>query len=181
MLLKDIIATADILTMAGAYALCDWQPDRDAFLVTRLGNAGAIIPGKTNLSEFANYTDPCTPNDFSKLGGQTQNSQWLFNPPGSSSGSAVAAAANFTATTVGTEAQSSLIAPAGANDVFALKASRGLVSPDYGAPLLEAQDVPVPQDNACSSKSDHASCAIDRVSILLSILAEWNGGAHGTD
>ncbi len=143
-LLKDNIATADMLTTAGAYALRNWQPERDAFLVSQLRDAGAIILGKTNLSEFANYTDPCTPNGFSTLGGQTQNVQGPFDPLGSSSGSAVAAAANFAAATVGTETQGSLIAPADVNGVFTLKTSRGLVSRDHIVPLLEAQDVPGP-------------------------------------
>lgn len=73
-LLKDNIATAGPMhTTAGNYALKDWQADRDAFLVMQLREAGAIILGKNNLSEWANYTDPCMPNGFSALGGQTRN------------------------------------------------------------------------------------------------------------
>lgn len=144
-LLKDNIATGDgMATTAGAYALRDWRPARDAFLAGRLREAGAIILGKTNLSEFANYTDPCTPNGFSTLGGQTQNPHGSFDPLGSSSGSAVATAANFAAATIGTETQGSLIMPAVANGIFTLKTSRGLVSRAGIVPLLEAQDVPGP-------------------------------------
>lgn len=143
-LVKDNIATHDMLTTAGAYALRDWQPDRDAFLVSQLREAGAIILGKTNLSEFANYTDPCTPNGFSTLGGQTRNPHGPFDPYGSSSGSGVASAANFAAAAVGTETQGSIIAPADVNGVFGLKTSRGLVSRDHVVPLMEAQDVPGP-------------------------------------
>ncbi|MEZ4519622.1 MAG: amidase family protein [Chloroflexota bacterium] len=84
-LLKDNIATADMPTTAGVFALRNWQPDHDAFLTARLREAGAIVLGKTNLSEFANYTDPNTPNGFSTLGGQTQNPHGPFDPLGSSS------------------------------------------------------------------------------------------------
>ncbi|MCA9907000.1 MAG: amidase, partial [Anaerolineae bacterium] len=73
-LLKDNIATGDQLhTAAGAAAMLDWDPARDAFLVSQLRDAGAVILGKANLSEWANYMDPCMPNGFSTNGGQTQN------------------------------------------------------------------------------------------------------------
>jgi len=144
-LLKDNIATGDGLhTAAGAYALKDWQPDRDAFLVGQLRDAGAVILGKANLSEWANYMDPCMPNGFSALGGQTHNPYGPFETYGSSSGSAVAAAANLAAATVGSETQGSLIMPAQINSVAALKTSMGLVSRDYVIPLLDWQDVPGP-------------------------------------
>ena len=71
MLVKDNIATGDQMhTTAGAYVLKDWRADRDAFLVQQLRAAGAIILGKTNLSEWANWMDPCMPNGFSVLGGR---------------------------------------------------------------------------------------------------------------
>lgn len=144
-LLKDNIATGDGMhTTAGAYALKDWQPDRDAFLVQQLRDAGAIILGKANLSEWANWMDFCMPNGFSTLGGQTRNPYGPFETYGSSSGSAVAAAANLAAVTVGTETQGSLIKPAEINSVVAIKTSMGLVSRDYVIPLLEWQDVPGP-------------------------------------
>ncbi len=144
-LLKDNIATGDGMhTTAGAYALKDWQPDRDAFLVQQLRAAGAIILGKTNLSEWANWMDPCMPNGFSVLGGQTRNPYGAFEPYGSSSGSGVAAAANFAAVTVGSETQGSIIMPAQVNSVVGLKTSMGLVSRDYVVPLLESQDVTGP-------------------------------------
>ena len=91
MLIKDNIATAGgLTTTAGAFALREWQPQRDAFLVARLREAGAIILGKTNLSEWANYTDVCLPNGFSAVGGQTHSPYGPFDPSGSSTGSAVA-------------------------------------------------------------------------------------------
>ena len=87
-LLKDNIATGGGLhTTAGAYALKDWQPARDAFLVQQLRDAGAVIFGKANLSEWANYMDPCMPSGFSVVGGQTRNPYGPHETYGSSSGS----------------------------------------------------------------------------------------------
>jgi amidase len=144
-LLKDNIATGDQLhTAAGAAVMLDWDPARDAFLVSQLRAAGAIILGKANLSEWANWMDSCMPNGFSTNGGQTQNPYGTFETFGSSSGSAVAIAGELTTVSVGTETQGSIISPAGINSVVALKTSRGLVSRDYVIPLLPAQDVPGP-------------------------------------
>jgi amidase len=144
-LVKDNIATGDGQpTTAGVFALRNWIPDRDSFLVRQLRRAGAIILGKANMSEFANYTDPCTPNGFSTLGGQTQNPHGPFDPLGSSSGSAVAVAANLVTVAIGSETQGSIIMPAWVNGIVGLKTSRGLVSRDYIVPLMEAQDVPGP-------------------------------------
>ncbi len=144
-LLKDNIATGDDLhTAAGAAAMLNWNPDRDAFLVSQLREAGAVILGKANLSEWANWMDPCMPNGFSANGGQTQNPYGPFETFGSSSGSAVSVAAELTAVSVGTETQGSLIKPAVINSVVAPKTSRGLVSGDYVIPLLPWQDVPGP-------------------------------------
>jgi len=144
-LLKDNIATGDQLhTAAGAAAMLDWDPARDAFLVGQLRDAGAIILGKANLSEWANYMDSCMPNGFSNNGGQTQNPYGPYETFGSSSGSAVSVAADLTTVSVGSETQGSLIAPGAINSVVALKTSRGLVSGDYIIPLLPWQDVPGP-------------------------------------
>lgn len=144
-LLKDNIATGDKMqATAGAFALKDWTPDRDAFLVKALRDNGAIILGKANLSEWANYMDPGMPSGFSVLGGQTRNPYGPFEVWGSSSGSAVAAAANLATVTVGTETQGSLLMPAGINSVVGLKTSSGLVSGDYVIPLMDWQDTPGP-------------------------------------
>ncbi len=144
-LLKDNIATGDGMhTTAGAYALKDWQPARDAFQVQQLRAAGAVILGKANLSEWANWMDKCMPNGFSTLGGQTRNPYGPFETYGSSSGSAVAVAANLAAVSVGSETQGSIIMPAKINSVVGLKTSMGLVSRDYVVPLLEWQDVTGP-------------------------------------
>jgi len=144
-LLKDNIATDDGLhAAAGAWAMRDWQPSRDAFLVAQLRDAGAIILGKANLSEWANYMDVSMPSGFSVLGGQTRNPYGPFDTLGSSSGSAVAVAANLAAVTVGTETQGSIIQPAVINGVVGLKTSRGLVSRDHILPLVDWMDVPGP-------------------------------------
>ena len=135
-LLKDNIATGgDLHTTAGAYALKDWQPDRDAFLVQQLRDAGALIFGKTNLSEWANYMDPCMPSGFSVVGGQTRNPYGPHETYGSSSGSGVAVGANLTTVAVGSETSGSLIQPARVNSIVGMRPSLGLISRDYVVPL----------------------------------------------
>ncbi len=143
-LLKDNIAAIGMHATAGAYALKDWQPQRDAFLVQQLRGAGAVILGKANLSEWANYMDPGMPNGFSVLGGQTRHPYGPFDPLGSSSGSAVAAAANLATVTVGSETQGSIVSPSKVNSVVGLKTSHGLVSGDYIIPLVDWMDVAGP-------------------------------------
>ncbi|MFC1997804.1 amidase family protein [Chloroflexota bacterium] len=144
-LLKDNIATGDHMhTAAGSAVMLDWDPDRDAFLVSQLRDAGAVILAKANLSEWANWMDSCMPNGFSVNGGQTQNPYGPFETYGSSSGSAVAVAADLTTVSVGSETQGSIIAPAGINSVVGLKTSHGLVSLDHVIPLFPAQDTTGP-------------------------------------
>ncbi|MCA9871660.1 MAG: amidase, partial [Anaerolineae bacterium] len=131
-LLKDNIATGDQMpTTAGVYALKDWHADRDAFLVGKLRDAGAIIMGKANLSEWANYMDPCMPSGFSAVGGQTRNAYGPYDPLGSSSGSAVSVAANLTTVSVGSETSGSLIQPARVDGVVGMRPSQGLISRDH--------------------------------------------------
>ena len=140
-LLKDNIGTGDQLhTTAGAKALENARSDRDAFLVRQLREAGAIILGKNNLSEWANYMTSGSSNGFSVLGGQTKNPYGRFDVGGSSSGSAVSVAANFTTISVGTETNGSLIYPASQNSVISLKPSLGLVSRDRIIPITDAFD-----------------------------------------
>ncbi len=159
-LLKDNIATGDQLhTAAGAAAMLDWDPSRDSFLAGQLRQAGAVILGKANLSEWANYMAGCMPNGFSTNGGQTQNPYGSYETYGSSSGSAAAVAADLTAVSVGTETQGSIIAPAGINSVVGLKPTKGLISTDYIIPLLPFQDVPGPIGRTVTD-----------VAVLLSIL-----------
>jgi len=168
-LLKDNIATADgMRTTAGAWALREWRPARDAFLVARLREAGAIILGKTNLSEWANYTDPCLPNGFSALGGQTQSPYGPFDPSGSSTGSAVAVAADLAPISVGSETQGSIIWPARDHSLVGLKTSLGLVSRSGVVPLVDWMDVPGPFGRR-----------VEDVAILLSAMAA--PGPRGAD
>lgn len=144
-LLKDNIAAGPAThTTAGALALSTWRPQRDAELVGNLRRAGAIILGKTNMSEWANFMDDNMPSGYSTVGGQTNNPYGYPTPFGSSSGSAVAASAGFAALTVGTETQGSIISPAGINSAVGFKPSRGLVSRDLIVPLYEPQDTAGP-------------------------------------
>ena len=139
-LLKDNIAIQGLPTAAGAYAMKDWTPDRDAAVTAALRQSGAVILGKANLSEWANWMDPGMPSGFSALGGQTRNPYGPFEVWGSSSGSAVAAAANFAVVTVGSETQGSLLMPAYINSAVGLKPTHALVSGDYIIPLMPFQD-----------------------------------------
>ena len=143
-LFKDNIAVCGMHAAAGAWAMKDWLPSRDAALVKNLRRAGALILGKANLSEWANYMDPNMPSGFSVLGGQTRNPYGPFEVSGSSSGSAVAASANLVPVTVGTETQGSIIQPAMMNGVVAVKTTKGLVSGDNIIPLVDWMDVPGP-------------------------------------
>ncbi|UBF26227.1 hypothetical protein K9N68_32760 [Kovacikia minuta CCNUW1] len=144
-LIKDNITTGDKMhTTAGAAALKDWRGDRDAQLVKNLRHSGAVILGKANLSEWANYVDPALPSGFSALGGQTRHPYGPFDPLGSSSGSAVSVAANLTAVSVGSETQGSILEPAATNGVVGLKPTHGLVSGDHVIPLVDWMDVPGP-------------------------------------
>ncbi|MBI4783003.1 MAG: amidase [Oscillatoriophycideae cyanobacterium NC_groundwater_1537_Pr4_S-0.65um_50_18] len=167
-LVKDNITTGDQMhTTAGAYALKDWRGDRDAQLVKNLRNAGAVILGKANLSEWANYVDPAMPSGFSVLGGQTRHPYGPFDPLGSSSGSAVSVAANLTAVSVGSETQGSILSPAATNDLVGLKPTHGLVSGDYVIPLVDWMDVPGPMGRTVTD-----------VATLLSALTHTDEGAE---
>src|SRR5947209_10747029 len=123
LLLKDNIATADRLhTSAGSLALKDCIAPRDAFLVTRLREAGAVLLGKTNMTEWANFMTTGMPAGYSSRGGQVSNPYGTdLGPGGSSSGSGVAVAAGFCTVAVGTETSGSILAPANQNSVVAIK------------------------------------------------------------
>lgn len=165
-LLKDNIATGDGMhTTAGNAALKEWRADRDAFLVQRLREAGAIILGKNNLSEWANYTDPCMPNGFSALGGQTRNPHGPYDTLGSSSGSAASVAAGLTTVSVGSETAGSLVQPSRANGVVGMRPSKGLVSGDYIIPLEPSLDTAGPIGRSVTD-----------VAVLLTALAAADPG-----
>ncbi|MBZ0285772.1 MAG: amidase [Anaerolineae bacterium] len=144
-LLKDNIATHDRMhNTAGAAALVDAQAARDAFITVRLREAGAVILGKAAMSEWAYYMTTTGTSGFSALGGQVKNPYGAFDVSGSSSGSAVAAAAHLAMVTVGTETTGSIIAPASQNSIAALKPSVGLVSRDQIIPISPAMDTAGP-------------------------------------
>jgi amidase len=145
-LLKDNIATADgMATSAGSLALQGLHAARDAHLVTRLRAAGAIILGKTNLSEWANIRSSRSTSGWSSRGGQTRNPHVLTrNPSGSSSGSAVAVAAGYCVVAVGTETDGSITSPASVCGVVGLKPTVGLVSRHGVIPISASQDTAGP-------------------------------------
>jgi amidase len=143
-LLKDNVGTTDLPTTAGSIALAGSVPKHDATITARLRAAGAIILGKTNLSEFANWVDLSMPNGYSSLGGQVVNAYTEGDPSGSSSGSGVAASMAFAAVTIGTETSGSILSPSDANSLVGVKPTLGLTS-RYGIiPLAPGFDVPGP-------------------------------------
>jgi amidase len=146
MLLKDNIATADrMMTTAGSLALAGASPPRDAFVVARLREAGAVILGKTNLSEWANFRSTHSTSAWSGRGGQTKNPYALDrNPSGSSSGSGAAVAANLTAAAIGTETDGSIVSPASNNALVGIKPTLGLVSRTGIVPIAHSQDTAGP-------------------------------------
>ena len=145
-LLKDNIATADAMqTTAGSLVLVGVKPPRDAHLVTRLREAGMVVLGKTNLSEWANIRSTRSTSGWSARGGFTRNPHALDrNPSGSSSGSAVAVAAGLCALAVGTETDGSIVSPASANGIVGLKPTVGLVSRNGIVPISHTQDTAGP-------------------------------------
>lgn len=145
-LIKDNIDTADkMMTTAGALALMNNKADKDAFLVSKLRQAGAVLLGKTNLSEWANFRSTRSVSGWSSRGGQTRNPYSLDrNPCGSSSGSAAAVSANLCAITIGTETNGSINCPASVNGVVGIKPSVGLVSRAGIIPISKTQDTAGP-------------------------------------
>ena len=145
-LLKDNVDTADRQhTTAGSYALVRSTPQRDAFLAKKLRDAGAVLLGKANLSEWANFRSTSSSSGWSGRRGQTNNPHVLDrNPCGSSSGSAAAVAANLASVTIGTETDGSIVCPSGANGVVGIKPTLGLVSRAGVVPISAQQDTAGP-------------------------------------
>ena len=161
-LLKDNIATADRMeTTAGSLALVGAKPPRDAFLVARIRAAGAVVLGKTNLSEWANYRAAQPSSGWSARGGQCRNPYALDRSPcGSSSGSAVAVSANLAALAVGTETDGSIVCPASICGIVGIKPTVGLISRAGIIPIAHSQDTAGPM---ARSVADAA--------VLLTVLA----------
>lgn len=154
-MLKDNIDTADrMATTAGSLALGNSMAAQDATLVANLRQAGAVILAKTNLSEWANFRSTRSSSGWSSRGGQTRNPYALDrNPCGSSSGSAVAVAANLCAVAVGTETDGSIICPSQANGVVGIKPTIGLVSRAGVIPIAHSQDTAGPMGRTVADAS----------------------------
>ncbi len=146
MLLKDNLDTHDrMTTTAGSLALKGSIPPRDAFVVRKLREAGAVILGKTNLSEWANFRSSHSTSGWSGRGGQTRNPYALDrNPSGSSSGSAVAVSANLCAVAVGTETDGSVLSPSSHTGIVGIKPTLGLLSRSGIIPIAHSQDTAGP-------------------------------------
>lgn len=145
-LIKDNVETADhMMSTAGSLALAGWYSPKDAPLVERLRAAGAVILGKTNLSEWANFRSTHSISGWSGRGGQCRNPYATDRTPsGSSSGSAVAVSANLCAVAVGTETDGSIVSPASINGIVGLKPTVGLVSRRGIVPISHSQDTAGP-------------------------------------
>ncbi|WP_425481489.1 amidase [Luteimonas suaedae] len=144
-LLKDNIDATPMVNSAGSLALAEHRPGRDAFLVRRLRAAGAVILGKTNLSEWANFRSSRSTSGWSARGGQTRNPYVLDRSPcGSSAGTGAAIAASLAAVGVGTETDGSILCPAAVNGLVGIKPTVGLVSRDGIIPISVSQDTAGP-------------------------------------
>ncbi len=144
-LIKDNIETAELPTTAGSLALADNMTRRDSPLVARLRAHGAVILGKTNLSEWANIRSSHSMSGWSAVGGLVRNPYALDRSAcGSSSGSGAAAAASFAAVAVGTETDGSVVCPSSMNGLVGLKPGVGMVSRTHVVPISHSQDTPGP-------------------------------------
>ncbi len=145
-LIKDNIDTADKMqTTAGALALEGNIAKKDAFIIAKLREAGAVLLGKTNLSEWANFRSTSSCSGWSSRGGQTKNPYILdHNPCGSSSGSGVAVAANLCAVAIGSETDGSITCPASINNLVGIKPTVGLLSRSGIIPISSTQDTAGP-------------------------------------
>jgi amidase len=161
-LVKDNIETRDpISTTAGSLALADWRAPEDAFVAARLRAAGAIILGKTNLSEWANFRSTHSTSGWSGRGGQTKNPYALDrNPSGSSSGSGAGTAANLCAAAIGSETDGSVTSPSSINGLAGIKPTVGLVSRSGIIPISVSQDTAGPMART-----------VRDITILLSVMA----------
>ena len=161
-LLKDNIATADRMsTTAGSLALVGAVARRDSFLARQLRAAGAVLLGKTNLSEWANFRSSNSSSGWSGRGGQGLNPYALDRTPsGSSAGSAAAVAANYAAAAIGTETNGSIVSPSAACSIVGIKPTVGLVSRSGVIPISHSQDTAGPM----------ARCVADAAALLGALI-----------
>jgi amidase len=160
-LIKDNIDAVGMANSAGSLAMAGNRPARDAFIVERLRAAGAVILGKTNLSEWANFRSTRSSSGWSSRGGQTRNAYVLDrNPCGSSAGTGTAIAASLATVGVGTETDGSIICPSAVNGLVGLKPTVGLVSRSGIIPISVSQDTAGPMGRSVAD-----------VAALLNVLA----------
>ena len=164
-LVKDNIEVAGLPSTAGATSLAGRPATRDAPLVRRLRDAGAVILGTANLSEWANIRSARSTSGWSAVGGLTGN-PWALdrNAGGSSSGSGAALAAGLAPLAVGTETDGSITCPASVNGVAGIKPAVGAISTDGVVPISASQDSPGPMART-----------VDEVALLLEVLTGWSG------
>ncbi|MFW9968077.1 MAG: amidase, partial [Candidatus Thorarchaeota archaeon] len=177
--LKDNIDTADkMMTTAGSLALQGSNPAEDAFVVERLRSAGAVILAKANLSEWANFRSEHSSSGWSSRGGQTLNPYALDrNPCGSSSGSAVAVAADLCSVAIGTETDGSVICPSHVNGIVGIKPTIGLVSRSGIVPISHTQDTAGPMGR-CVADAAILLGAMTGVDPRDPVTKESEGKAH---
>ncbi len=171
-LIKDNFDTADHMSStAGSLALEGSIAPKDAFVVRQLRAAGAVILGKANLSEWANFRSKHSVSGWSARGGLTRNPYALDrNPCGSSSGSAVAVAANLCAVAVGTETDGSVVCPSSVNGIVGIKPTLGLISRSGVTPIAHSQDTPGPMART-----------VRDAAILLNVLSGPDPGDPATE
>lgn len=178
-ILKDNIDTADkMTTTAGSLALEGSIPAQDSFVAHKLREAGAIILGKANLSEWANFRSTRSSSGWSGRGGQCRNPYALNrNPCGSSSGSGVAAAANLCAAAIGTETNGSIVCPSSANGVVGIKPTVGLVGRSGIIPIAHTQDTAGPMARTVSDAATLLS-ALTGVDSRDEVTRQSQGKSH---
>ncbi|MBU8975321.1 amidase [Lysobacter sp. MMG2] len=162
-LLKDNIDATPMANSAGSLALASHHPRTDAFVVARLRDAGAVILGKTNLSEWANFRSSRSTSGWSARGGQTRNPYALDRSPcGSSSGSGAAVAANLAAAAIGTETDGSIVCPSSVAGLVGIKPTVGLVSRSGIIPISHSQDTPGPMARSVADAAILLSAMVGR-------------------
>jgi amidase len=161
-LLKDNIDTADAMTTtAGSLALEGWRPPQDSAVTAQLRAAGALLLGKTNMSEWANFRSTHSASGWSGRGGQVRNPHALRrSPSGSSSGSGAAVAASLCAAAIGTETDGSIVSPASVNGIVGLKPTLGLIGGAGIVPIAHSQDTAGPMTRSVADAA-----------LLLNVLA----------
>ncbi|GIU78259.1 MAG: amidase [Bryobacteraceae bacterium] len=166
-LIKDNLDTSFMPTTAGSLALADWRPPKNAPVVQRLIDAGAVILGKTNLSEWANFRSSRSVSGWSAVGGQTRNPHALDrNPSGSSSGSGAAVAASLCAAAIGTETDGSIVSPSSVCGIAGLKPTVGALPGEGIVPIAPSQDTAGPMART-----------VRDLALLFEILAAGNSAA----